>query len=317
MTINYELYLDSRGRPDFASGGVNMVAINTPVGNFNVWTKRNGNNPACALVFLHGGPGGTHDAFINADSYLPLGGIEYHYYDQLGAGHSDAPQDPRLWTIDRFVEELEQVRIGLGLDASNFFILGHSWGGVLAIEYALKYQQNLKGMVISNMMSSIPAYNAYANDVLMPQIDPAVLDEIKAFEANGETDNPRYEELLIEHHYIYHVLRRPFAEWPYSVLDMFGKLNKDIYVPMQGPSELGASGLLAEWDRTADLATINVPTLVIGATHDTMDPAFLEHMSNVLPHGEFLLCPDGSHCAFYDDADVYFAGLIDFLQRHS
>jgi len=144
-------------------------------------------------------------------------------------------------------------------------------------------------------------------------MDQAVLAEIKGFEARGETADPRYMELLIEHHYVEHVLRMPFAEWPEPVLRMFAKINPVIYVSMQGPSELGLSGKLLDWDRTADLARIEVPTLVIGARHDTMDPAFMEDMARRLPKGRYLFCPNGSHCAQYDDAEVYFSGLIDFL----
>ena len=311
--VDYTTYFDNTGRDDAWSGGERMVPITTEFGTFNVWLKRTGNNPDCALLYLHGGPGGTHDFFLSSDSYLPAAGVEYYYYDQLGSGRSDAPDEVGLWNIPRFVEEVEQVRIALGLDASNFFVLGHSWGGILAIEYALKYQQHLKGIIISNMMSSIPAYNAYANDVIMPTMDQDVLAEIKAFEANGDTDNPRYEELLLEHHYILHVLRRPFEEWPVPVVRAFGLISKKIYVPMQGPSELGAAGALLEWDRTADLATINVPTLVIGAEYDTMSPDYLRQMASILPQGQYHHCPNGSHCANFDDQEIYYQGLLRFL----
>ena len=114
------------------------------------------------MLLLHGGPGATHEYFEAFDSYLPAAGIEYYYYDQLGSFYSDQPDEPDLWELPRFVDEVEQVRQALGLDRDNFFLLGHSWGGVLAIEYALQYQQHLKGLIISNMMASIPAYNEYA-----------------------------------------------------------------------------------------------------------------------------------------------------------
>ena len=147
----------------------------------------------------------------------------------------------------------------------------------------------------------------------MPQIDPGVLAEIEAFEAAEDYANPRYSELLMEHHYQYHVLRLPPEEWPDALNRAFEHLNADIYILMQGPSELGASGLLEDWDRTADLARIEAPTLVIGATHDTMDPKHMEWMASEIPNGRFLLCPDGSHVAFYDDQEVYMEGLIEFI----
>ena len=207
-------YLDYTGRDDILSGGVRMIPVDTPKGTFRVWTKRVGNAPTMRLLLLHGGPGATHEYFEAFDSYLPAAGIEYYYYDQLGSFYSDQPDEPDLWELPRFVDEVEQVRQALGLDRDNFFLLGHSWGGILAIEYALRYQQHLKGLIISNMMASCPAYNAYAHDVLMPAMDQAVLAEIKGYEAAGDFENPRYMELLVEQHYVHHVLRMPAAEWP-------------------------------------------------------------------------------------------------------
>src|SRR5690349_15342730 len=175
-------YLDSAGRADKLSGGTRLIPITTPKGEFKVWTKRVGNNPDLKVLLLHGGPGATHEYFEAADSFLPAAGVEYYYYDQLGSAFSDQPNDLSLWDLPRFVEEVEQVRQALGLGPENFYLLGHSWGGILAAEYALKYQQNLKGLIISNMMMSIPAYNEYAKNVLMPAMDPKVLAQILAFE---------------------------------------------------------------------------------------------------------------------------------------
>jgi proline iminopeptidase len=182
-------------------------------------------------------------------------------------------------------------------------------GGLLAIEYALAHRQHLKGLVISNMMASIPAYNSYAADVLIPAQDPARIPEIKVLEAAGDTDSPRYDELLMAEHYVKHVLRLPAEEWPEPVVRSFARINKSIYVPLQGPSELGAAGLLSEWDRVADLHQIEVPTLVIGGAHDTMDPSHLQDMAARLPRGSHLHCPDGSHLAMYDDRKPTCGGL--------
>jgi len=306
-------YLDYSGRDDVLSGGVKMIPIETPSGTFRVWTKRVGNSPTMKVLLLHGGPGGTHEYFEAFDSYFPAAGIEYYYYDQLGSYYSDQPDAPELWQLPRFVDEVEQVRQALGLDGDDFYLLGHSWGGILAIEYALAYPEHLKGLIISNMMASIPAYNRYAAEVLMADMDPAVLAEIKRYEAEEATDDPHYMELLKEHHYVDHVLRMPADRWPEPVDRSFEHLNADIYVPMQGPSELGASGALADWDRTADLGAIAVPTLVIGAQHDTMDPEHMRTIAEAMPHARYLHCPDGSHLALYDDQQTYFAGLTRFV----
>lgn len=308
-------YHSIAGREDAWSGGARMIPIHTPSGDFRVWVKRIGNNPRIKLLLLHGGPGATHEYFEAFDSFLPAEGIEYYYYDQLGSAYSDQPEDMApLLGVDRFVEEVEQVRTALGLGRENFYLLGHSWGGILAIEYALKYPQHLKGVVISNMVSSIPAYNHYANEVLMPEMDAEALAQIKKMEAEKRYDEPAYEELLMPH-YERHVLRRPAAEWPEPVLRSFARINKKVYVPMQGPSELGASGLLLEWDRTEDLARIDVPALVIGAQYDTMEPEFKRMMADKLPKGEYLHLPNGSHMAMYDDQEAYFAGLVKWMRK--
>ena len=308
-------YYDSSGQDDALSGGIRMISIDTPDGPHRVWTRRVGNNPKLKVLLLHGGPGATHDYFEAFDSYFPAAGIEYFYYDQLGSGRSDHPDNDKLWTIPRFVDEVEQVRKALKLDSSNFCLLGHSWGGILAIEYALKYQKNLKCLVISNMMASIPAYNAYAQKVLMPAMDPEKLALVKKLEAEHKTDDPRYMGTLVPMHYEKHILRMPAAQWPEPVNYAFGHMNEHVYTLMQGPSELGASGRLAQWDRFAALKQIKVPSLVIGAAHDTMDPAYMKKMAAQLPHGQFLLCPDGSHMAMYDDQKTYFKGLTGFLEK--
>jgi len=308
-------YYDTSGwePSDVLSGGSRMVPIATPSGEFRVWTKRVGTNADLKVLLLHGGPGASDELFECFDTWFPRAGIEYYYYDQLGSYRSDQPDDPTLWNLDRFVDEVEQVRVALGLDASNFVLLGQSWGGMLALEYALHHGANLKGLVISNMMSSAQLYNQYAEDVLMPTMDQAVLSEIKQLEAEGDIDNPRYEQLLMEHHYLLHVCRLPLDEWPDPVQRGLAHINPSVYVPMQGPSELGLSGTLLNWDLSGDLGNIDVPTLTIGATHDTMDPQHMRWMSEQLPQGSYLHCPHGSHLSQYDDPQHYFPGLIDFL----
>jgi len=294
------------------TGGVKLISINTPKGKFNVWTKRIGNNPSIKVLLLNGGPGGTHEIFECFENFFPKEGIEFIYYDQLACGHSDNPNDTSLYDLPRYVEEVEQVRQALKLDKSNFFLLGHSWGGLLAMQYALKYQDNIKGLVISDMMASCPEYGKYANEVLAKQMDPAVLDTIRSLEKKGDFQNPKYMELLMKHFYNKHVCR--LAEWPEPLTRSFSKMNNELYVGMQGPSEFGVAGKLLNWDVSKELKNIGVPTLVIGATFDTMDPKYMEWMSKQMPKGEFLLCPNGSHACFYDDQQNYMTGLIKFIK---
>jgi len=308
-------YFDNSRHADAWSGGARMIPIHTPNGAFNVWVKRVGNNPSLKVLLLHGGPAVPHDYLEAMDSFLPAAGIEYYYYDQLGAGNSDQPKNDDLWTTNRFVDEVEQVRTALGLTKDNFCLYGQSWGGLLAIEYALAHQDQLKCLVISNMMASIPAYNAYAKSKLTPELNASDLATVQQLEAENKTDDPRYMGILVPQFYEKHFLRRPAAEWPEPVNRAFARQNEHIYTLMQGPSELGAGGRLVNWDRFADLKRITVPTLVIGAKYDTMDPAYMEKMAKQLPKGEYAFMPEGSHLAMYDDQQRYFAALVGFLKK--
>ena len=314
VTHNYNPALAAKNKPVPAVGEGRLIPIMTPKGEFQVWTKKIGDNPDMKVLLLHGGPGMTHEIYEVFEDYFPGAGIEFYYYDQLGSYFSDQPEEPDLWQTARFVEEVEQVRRALGLNKDNFYLYGQSWGGILGMEYALKYQENLKGLIISNMMASIPAYNDYAAKVMEGGIDPVILAEIKTFEAAEDYQNPRYFALLIEHHYVDHVLRIPSKDWPDAVNRGFEHLNPQVYVPMQGPSELGASGILLDWDRTKDIHKITVPTLVIGAAHDTMDPVHMEWMAGEIPNARFAIMPNGSHLSQYDDEANFFPAVIDFVK---
>lgn len=308
-------YFDYSNSEDQTTGGIKMIPIETSKGTFNVYTKRMGNNPTMRVLLLHGGPGGTHEEFGNFEGYLPNEEIEYIYYDQLDSYYSDKPNDSTLWTTEHFVEEVEQVRKALNLNKDNFYLLGQSWGGILAMEYALKYQDNLKGLIISNMMASAPAYTKYALEVLGPQMNPEVLREIMEMEANEDFDNPRYSELLMNHYYTEHIMRMPLEKWPKSVNLLFEHLNPGIYVYMQGHSEFGMTGnaTLKDWDVSGRLKEIKVPALMLGGKYDTMDPKYMEWMATEVQKGRSVTT-DGSHLSQFDDPETYFNGLIKFIK---
>jgi len=306
--VNDDLY------KEIQTGGVKIIPIETPKGKFNIWTKQIGNNPKIKLLLLNGGPGATHEYFECFENFLLPEGVELIYYDQLGCGLSDNPKDTSMWDLNRYVDEVEQVRDALKLTNQNFYLLGHSWGGILAMQYALKYQNNLKGLIISNMMSSCPLYGKYAQEVLAPQFDPKVLDTIRQIEAKGDFSNPKYMELLYPNFYEKHICRIPQAQWPEPMARSFSKMNQSLYVTMQGPSEFGIGGNLINWDVSKELPKIKTPTLTIGGKHDTMDPEHMKWMSTQVQNGRFLLCPDGSHMSMYDDQKHYFPGLIQFIK---
>ncbi len=291
--------------------GIKMIPISTPVGTFKVWTKRFGNNPRIKILLLHGGPAMTHEYMECFESFFPEQGFEFYEYDQLGSYYSDQPKDSSLWTTERFVEEVEQVRTALGINKDNFYLLGNSWGGILAMQYALKYQDNLKGLMICNMMASCPEYGKYAEEVLAKQLKPEVLSEIKAIEAKGDFANPRYMELLIPNFYKEHLCR--LEEWPDGFNRSMKHANGEIYTMMQGPSEFGIAGRLANWDVKNRLKEIKVPTLMVGAKHDTMDPKAMEEQSKLVQKGRYLYCPNGSHLAMWDDQKVFMEGVIQFI----
>jgi proline iminopeptidase len=293
------------------SGNARLVEITTPKGKFHVWTKRFGENPRIKVLLLHGGPGGTHELFECFENFLPKEGMEFIYYDQLESFYSDQPNDSSLWTPEHFVEEVEQVRQALGLDKDNFYLLGHSWGGILAMEYALKYQDHLKGLIISNMMASMPEYEKY-NGVLRTKMRKSLVDSLQAYEAKGRYNDPVYDSLMTSEYYNQHLCR--VVPWPDPVVRGFKHLSKGIYVTMQGPSEFKTGGRLITWDRSKDLNKISVPTLTIGGEYDTMDPKYMEWMSKQVQHGSYVYCPQGSHCDMWDDQEHYFPGLIKFIR---
>lgn len=295
-------------------GGVKMITIETPKGKFKVWTKRYGNNPKIKLLLLNGGPGMSHEYFECMESFLPKEGIEFIYYDQLGTGFSENPNDTTMWDLPRYVDEVEQVRVVLNLNKDNFYLLGHSWGGILGMQYALKYQQNMKGLIVSNMMASCPKYGEYSK-VLEKQMNLEVLKTIKELEAKKDYANPKYMELLMANFYNQHILRKPVNEWPEPVTRSMGRLNQSLYITMQGPSELGISGKLTNWDVSKELKNITIPTLVVGAKYDTMDPEYMKWMATQFPKGNYLYCANGSHMSLYDDQETYMNGLISFLKK--
>ena len=291
--------------------GIKMIPVKTFAGEFKVWTKRFGNNPRIKVLLLHGGPGFTHQYMEVFESFFPKEGFEFYEYDQLGCGNSDKPTDTSLWVLDRFVEEVEQVRQAIGADSTNFYILGNSWGGILGMQYALKYQDKMKSLIVANMMASCPEYGKYAEDVLSKQMDPKVLEEIKAIEKKADFSSPRYMELLVPNFYNQHICR--LDPWPEPVARSLNSMNQIIYVMMQGPSEFRIGGNLANWDIKDRLKEIRIPTLMIGAKHDTMDPKAMEEQSKLVQKGRYLYCPNGSHLAMYDDQQVFMDGVIDFI----
>jgi proline iminopeptidase len=290
------------------TGGSQLIPVVR--GKYRVWTKRVGTGPI-KLLTLHGGPGFGHEYFECFEDFLPQAGVEVCYYDQLDCHYSDQPNDEALWSVERFTEEVEEVRRGLGL--AKFYLYGHSWGGMLAIEYALNYPAGLKGLVISNMTASIASYEAYAKTLraALPVEIRAVMDE---YEAKGEYSAPEYQETMFANVYARHLCRLdPWPEPAERTLRL-KHFNERIYNYLQGPNEFVITGKMKNWDRWKDLSRIDVPTLVMGGEHDTMNPDDVRKEGTLIPQSRTHICPNGSHFSFYDDQQDYMRALMGFLK---
>lgn len=292
--------------------GVRYILIQALGKVYKIWTRRVGSNPKVKILLLHGGPGGNHKLLKPFEDELMEDGYELYFYDQLGSYKSDKPTDLRLWEIDRFVDEVEQVRIALGLNKDNFYLFGNSWGGILAMEYALKYQHNLKGMMISSMQASIDDYMNYVRTNLATQMDPESVIRILEIEMNEETDIPEYDKLL-QPFYRKFVIRKDPEEMPIELIESLENLNRQIYNYMNGPSEFSILGTLKDWSIRNRLVDIKVPTLFIGSTHNTVDPMQMRWMSLMVDDGRYYHCENGSHLAMWDDRKNYFAGIREFI----
>lgn len=293
-------------------GGIRMAGIRmVPVcdGKYKVWTKRMGSGSVKVLL-LHGGPGVPHDYLEAMESFLPQAGIEMYYYDQLGVGNSDVPDDPALWTLPRYLTEVEEVRRGLGLD--NFVLYGQSWGGILAIEYALHYQHHLRGLVISNMTAGVQAYLKHEAELRKQWLTPEEQAQLAALEAAEDYLNPAYKRIVEETLYPKMLCR--LTPWPEPVTRAFRLANEKIYNQMQGKSEFEVTGNLKGWERWDRLHEIRVKTLTMGSAYDEMDPADMIRMANIMPNASSAICPNGSHLCMWDDQAVYFRHLLAFLK---
>ena len=288
------------------TGGSRLIDIGN---GYNVWTKHVGPATGPQVLTLHGGPGLTHFYLECFEDFLPQAGIGYWYYDQLGCGFSDQPADTSLWTIERFTDEVDQVRRALGQE--RLILFGHSWGGMLAIEYALKYPQHVRGLVISNMTASMDSYLEQLNR-LRRQLPEAQQRALEEFEAKGDYKSAAYQELMWGVLYHKHLCR--LDPWPEPLQRSIKHLAEPVYNTMQGVDEFHVNGNMKPWDRWQDLERITAPTLVIGARHDTMSTDDIVRMGKLIPKGRSVICENGSHTAMYDEQAFYFSKLVPFLK---
>ncbi len=288
--------------------GIKMIPVCG--GKYKVWTQVKGSGSTKVFI-VNGGPGMSSAYLSSLEDFLPDAGFTLYFYDQLGCGNSDRPDDESLWNLERYLVEVEEVRAGLGL--TDFVLFGHSWGGLLTIEYTLKHQSDghLKGIVISNMTASIESFLKSAAK-WKATLSPELRQSVDKIEADEDWENPEYERIMMEE--LYPKMMCRIKPWPEPVTRTFKSANMKIYVQMQGHSEFSVTGNLKGWDSWDRLPQIKVKALVLGAEHDEMDPDDCRKMAEMMPNAEVAICPQGSHLALWDDQEVYYEYLLKFLR---
>ena len=262
------------------------------------------------LFLLNGGPGLPCDYLRDPLIAMVKKGYRVVTYDQLGCGRSDRPKDPSLWRIGRYVEEVETVRKAMGL--GRIHLLGHSWGGWLAIEYALKYQKALQSLVLSNTCGDMP-HLTQELDRHRAALGPETVAMMQRHEAEGTFRHPAYQAAitLLNHR---HVLR--LDKWPKSVTASLDDWNADVYGAMQGPNEFLYTGNLKDWNRIAEMHRITTPTLIMCGAHDEFTPACSMRMHQTLPRSEITVFPNSSHMPMWEEPLAYLDRLTRFLDGH-
>ncbi|WP_411719972.1 proline iminopeptidase-family hydrolase [Mycetocola sp.] len=272
-----------------------------------VWYQVVGDGLKIPLVTVHGGPGGTHDYLEPLEALADERPVVV--YDQLGAGKSDVPDDPGLWTNDRLVEELGAVLDEVG--SPRVHLLGHSWGTIVAAEYALRSPGRLASVVLADPCLSIPRYAA-GTAVLRATLPADVRAVLDRHEAAGSTDSEEYQDATMEF-YRRHVCR--LDPWPDSVMRTFGQLNQSIYERMQGPNEFVITGIHKDYDLTDRLGGLTIPTLFVCGRYDETRPEDTELYQSLVAGSELAIFEESSHLPHLEEPERYTQVLREFLHR--
>lgn len=288
--------------------GTTIVTLDN---GYHIWTNTQGHGDI-KLLCLHGGPGGNHEYWENFGEQLADLGVQVTMYDQLGSWYSDQPDysDPAIadkyLTYDYYLEELEEVRTKLGLD--NFYLIGQSWGGALAMMYALKYGQHLKGLIVSSMVDNIDEYVTHINELREKTLTPEAVAYMKKCEEKDDLDNARYQGYV-------DVLNREYVDrkQPEAIRHLISTMATPVYNAFQGNNEFVITGKLKLWDIRDQLSRITMPTLLTFGEHETMPLTTAKRMARDIPHARLETTPGGGHHHMIDNAPVYFAHLKKFL----
>ena len=230
---------------------------------YRVWYRRVGSGERTPLLILHGGPGAGHDYLETLDALADERPVIF--YDQLGCGRSDKPDDPSRWHIGRFVREVDLVRQALGL--SRVHLLGQSWGGWLAIEYMLGQPAGIDSLILASTSASIPQFVAEC-ERLKSELPPDVFATLQKYEAAHDYRHPAYEKAA-EEFYKRHLCR--LWPWPDPYLRTVRNLtNNQVYETINGPNEFMVIGNLKTWDRIGRLGEIQARTLITVGEYDEL-----------------------------------------------
>lgn len=279
---------------------------------YRVWYRSvggGGEQESLPLLVLHGGPGAPHDYLDNLAA-LASDTRRVIFYDQLGCGRSDKPDEDtiRQWGAQRFVDELATVRRALGLERVH--ILGQSWGGMLAIEYALTQPSGLVSLILSNTTPSIPLWVAEANR-LRAELPPEVNATLLRHEEAGTTDSAEYQEAMAVF-YARHVVRvNPMPDFVQRAFDNMSA----VYYIMNGPSEFHVIGAIKDWDRSDRLSEIHVPTLIISGEYDESTPTINEVLHKGIAGSEWVLLENCSHLSHVEEPERYMQLVQNFLHK--
>jgi proline-specific peptidase len=281
--------------------------------SYNVWYRIVGDREApgkLPLLCLHGGPGFPHD-YLEPLETIAATGRRVIFYDQSGCGNSDHPPHPSMWTVPLFVEELGVIRRALGLERVH--ILGQSWGGMLAMEYALTQPAGLASLILADSLASMPQWIAEINR-LRAELPSDVQATLLKHETAGTTDDPAYQEGMMVF-YRRHICR--LDPWPDPLIRALEKFmqNPEVYSTMWGPSEFHVTGTLKDWDIADRLGEIRLPTLVVGGRYDEATPAMTEALHRGIPGSKWVIFENSAHMPHLEETERYLHVLTKFLDR--
>ena len=294
----------------FLIGGCQSNKLKPGEGYINVtggkvWYKVVGSGDKPPLVLLHGGPG------VPSYDSNPLAALSDDrpviFIDQLGCGRSDRITDTTLMTIPAYVKELKEIHDALGL--KDYYIFGHSWGTIYAVEYYFAHPEGIKGLMLSGPALDIPRWAKDA-DTLIATLPDSIQKAIRTNEKNGTYDSPGYQQAVDYYYKLYLARKQP---WSADIDSAFAQTGMNVYMHMDGPSEFTLSGNLKDYDATGKLGNIKIPTLFIGGEYDEARPESVRYFASLVPGAKYVILPNAGHLSMQDNPEANNKAVRDFL----